>query len=95
MTSLHSYRERKQAADLLGELELVEETDPDVKPKPIDIDLPDGEGGPFELPYDEAIVTAFEHRRDLRIAKARVFDAQRQVVVRPEWQLVGPDGRSI
>jgi outer membrane protein TolC len=50
--------------------------------------------GPFEIPSEQAIRTAIEHRLDLRIAEGRVYDAQRQVVVaanqlRPEATLVG------
>ncbi len=37
--------------------------------------------GPLEIPYDQAIRIAFDHRLDLRVIEGRVEDAQRAVVV--------------
>lgn len=50
--------------------------------------------GPLELPPERAIPIALEHRLDLRVARGRVYDAQRRVVVaanrlKPEVTLFG------
>lgn len=37
--------------------------------------------GPMEIPYDDAVQLAFNHRLDIKIAEGRVEDAQRAVVV--------------
>lgn len=45
--------------------------------------VPPGQGpvGPYELDETEAIITALEHRLDLRVALGQVHDAQRKVAV--------------
>ena len=49
---------------------------------PIDLDPPTLEGGgPWEIDPELAIVTAFNHRLDLRTSLGRVDDAQRGIVV--------------
>jgi len=42
---------------------------------------PSARGGPLEIPGEQAVGVALEHRLDLRTLLGRVFDAQRQVVV--------------
>ena len=44
-----------------------------------DVDMSDA--GPLELNYNDALKLAFDNRLDLFVAKGRVFDAQRQVII--------------
>jgi outer membrane protein TolC len=72
---------------------------------PVELKEPTGEdAGPLELPPDEAVRIALDHRADLRTALGRVDDAQRKVMVaadnlRAELTLLGTaavgEGRSI
>lgn len=49
---------------------------------PIDLVPPGaGQAGPYELDPGEAVLTAIEHRLDLRVAVGRVLDAERTVAV--------------
>ncbi len=71
-------------------LPLVEEQDeapasqpaaPDSADAPVELVPPSEQGGPYEMPYEQAIRIALANRLDLRTAIGQVYDAQRKVVV--------------
>lgn len=80
---------RGRAETVLGEMRKTSGRDPNETVPPADapVELVPAsyeDAGPFEIDESLAVKLALENRRDLQVANAGVYDAQRQVVVRAD-----------